>query len=360
MDQQQSLFNNRLKQVIVLMLIVLISALLIFQLTEFLPGLLGGITLYILSRGYYFQLIFKRKWRKGWTALLFILFYLLVISLPVYLSVTLVTPKIAGLAENQDKIVASVQKASDNIKGRFGVELLSPENIKAVTQKLSSFVPKLLSGTVSLLANLLMMFFLLYFMLTGGREMEKNLNRIIPLKPHNIDTLAGETKMMIKANALGIPIICIVQGLFAALGYWIFGMDDWALWGFITGVFAFFPLVGTMIIWVPIVIYMLAQGHTWPAVGLAIYSIVVTGNVDYVARISFMKKIGDVHPLITVLGVIVGLNLFGFVGLVFGPLLISYFLILVKIYSNEFASSHEPHETHDAAPNHEEAGPVKK
>ncbi len=172
--------------------------------------------------------------------------------------------------------------------------------------------------------------------------MEKSLNRIIPFKPHNIDTLAGETKMMIRANAMGIPIICIVQGICAALGYWIFGLDDWAMWGFITGVFAFFPLVGTMIVWVPLCIYLFSQGQNWPGFGLALYSLVVTGNVDYAARISFMKKIGDVHPLITVFGVIVGLKLFGFVGLIFGPLLISYVLVFVKIYMNEFADSHEP------------------
>ena len=118
-------------------------------------------------------------------------------------------------------------------------------------------------------------------------------------------------------------------------------MDDWGLWGFITGVFAFFPLVGTMIVWVPIMLYLFSQGLTWPAIGLGIYSLLVTGNVDYVARISFMKKIGNVHPLITVLGVIVGLDLFGFIGLIFGPLLISYFLILVKIYINEFSENHE-------------------
>jgi predicted PurR-regulated permease PerM len=149
--------------------------------------------------------------------------------------------------------------------------------------------------------------------------------------------LAYETKLMVKANALGIPIICIVQGLVAAFGYWIFGLSDWALWGFLTGVFAFFPLVGTMIIWVPLVAYMYAQGIDWPATWLGLYSLIVTGNVDYLARITLMKKMGDVHPLVTVLGVIVGLNLFGFVGLIFGPLLVSYFLVLVKIYINEFA-----------------------
>ena len=98
-----------------------------------------------------------------------------------------------------------------------------------------------------------------------------------------------------------------------------------------------------MIIWVPLVIYIYASGLDWPATGLMLYSFIVTGNVDYVARITLMKKIGDVHPLITVLGVIVGLNLFGFIGLVFGPLLVSYFLILVKIYFNEF-SEHNHHQ----------------
>lgn len=344
----QNVFNDRLRQILVLIIIILIASLLIGQLAVFLPGLLGGITLYILSRGLYFRLIFKRKWKKGWTALLFIVGYLIIIALPVYLSVTLVTPKINQLIHNQDKIVQSVVSVSQKITEKTGMEMLSPENTRNMAQKISSYVPVLLGGTATMLANVLMMFFLLYFLLIGGRDMEKHLSRIIPLKPHNIDTLASETKMMIKANALGIPIICVVQGIFAALGYWIFGMDDFLLWGFITGVFAFFPLVGTMIIWVPLVIYLIAQGHTWPGVGLAIYSIIVTGNVDYVARITFMKRIGDVHPLVTVLGVIVGLNLFGFVGLIFGPLLVSYFLILVKIYINEFANPHEAAEINNA------------
>jgi predicted PurR-regulated permease PerM len=334
-------FNDRIRQVLVLALIILIAGLLIKQLFVFLPGILGALTLYILSRSYYFKLIFSKKWRKGWTALLFILFYIVIISFPIYLSVNLVSPKVNELLRNQDKVVASVQSVADAVAAKTGMEILSAENIKTAAQKISSIVPMLLSSTATILANLFMMFFLFYFLLVGGRDMEKNLSKLIPLKPANIDILAKETKMMIKANAMGIPIICIVQGLFAALGYYLFGVKDWALWGFLTGIFAFFPLVGTMIIWVPLCIYVFAQNHALAALGLTIYSLLVTGNVDYIARISFMKKIGDVHPLITVLGVIVGLNLFGFVGLIFGPLLISYFLILVKIYVNEFSDNYE-------------------
>ena len=148
--------------------------------------------------------------------------------------------------------------------------------------------------------------------------------------------LAYETKKMVRANALGIPLISIIQGVTATLGYFIFGVNEWMLWGFLTGIFAFFPVVGTMAIWVPLVIYTYAVGDNWNATGLLIYSAVVTGNVDYIARITLLKKMGDVHPVITILGVIVGLGLFGFIGLIFGPLLINYIIVLFKIYMNEF------------------------
>jgi predicted PurR-regulated permease PerM len=92
-----------------------------------------------------------------------------------------------------------------------------------------------------------------------------------------------------------------------------------------------------MIVWVPLVLYLFATGEVTAATWLTFYSFIITGNVDYLARMTLMKRMGDVHPLITVIGVIAGLNLFGFMGLVFGPLLVSYFIILVKIYISEFS-----------------------
>ncbi len=334
-------FNDRLRQLLLLALIILLAFILIGQLYIFLPGLLGGVTLYILSRSLFYRLIYKRQWKKGWTALLFIIAYLIIIATPVYFSIKLVSPKINDLINNQDKVIENLRGFSMKIKDYTGVEILSAENTKSISQKITAFIPKLINSTASVLTNLIMMFFLLYYLLVNGREVERYLNRIIPLKPKNIDTLASETKLMIRANALGIPIICLVQGVFAALGYWIFGVKDWGMWGFVTGVFAFFPLVGTMIVWIPIVISLYSTGQTWTATGLAIYSIIVTGNVDYITRLGLLKKMGNVHPMITVLGVIVGLGLFGFMGLIFGPLLVSYFIILVKIYMNEFTSSHD-------------------
>ncbi len=329
-------FNNRLRQLILLLIIALLAILLLNQLSIFLPGFLGAITFYILTRKWFQQLTGQKKWKKGLTALLFIFGSIILIAIPVYFSVIMVTPKISSLLNNQQEVIQGLQIFSDKLEASVGIKLFTDENTKSVSTKLSALIPGLLNSTAKELINLLMLFFVLYYLLVNGPAIEKYLNKIIPLKPENVDKLANETILMVRANAIGIPIICIVQGVFAAIGYLIFGVKDWGMWGFITGVFAFFPLVGTMIIWVPLVIFLFSTGHNSTGVWLTIYSIVVTGNVDYITRLGLLKKMGNVHPLVTALGVIVGLKLFGFMGLIFGPLLISYFIILIKIYINEF------------------------
>lgn len=334
-------FNNRLRQIILLIIIAFLVIALLTQLYGFLPGLLGAATLYILTRLWYKKLTDKKKWKKGGTALLFILGSIIVIAIPVYFSIKMVSPKINSLLNNQHEVMQGIQIFSDKVEAFSGMKIFSDENTKSVATKISAAIPNLLNSTANVLTNLIMLFFLYYYLLVNGNAIEKYLNKIIPLKEENVDKLADETILMIRANAIGIPIICIVQGIFAAIGYLIFGVKDWGMWGFVTGVFAFFPLVGTMIIWVPLVIYLYSTGNNYTATWLTIYSIVVTGNVDYITRLGLLKKMGNVHPMVTVLGVIVGLKLFGFMGLIFGPLLVSYFLILVKIYINEFTSVKE-------------------
>jgi len=335
-------FNNHLRQVILLALILLLAIMLVTELYLFLPGVLGGVTLFILSRKLYYKLTIQKKWSKGLTSLLFILVCIIIISIPVYFSIRLVSPKINSLINNQQEVIQGLEIFSKKVETYTGMKLFTTANAETLAKNISSYIPSFLNSTANILINLIMMFFLLYYLLYSGREIERYLNHIIPLKQENVDRLGAETNLMIRANAVGIPIICFVQGVFAAIGYLIFGVKDWGMLGFITGVFAFFPLVGTMIVWVPIVIYMYSINQNLLATGLSIYSIIVTGNVDYITRLGLLKKLGNVHPMITVLGVIVGLKLFGFMGLIFGPLLISYLIILIKIYINEFVRNTEP------------------
>lgn len=284
------------------------------------------------------MLIEKKKWKPGWTALLYILVYTIIICLPVYLAVVLVIPKLVAIFNDPVQFMIAVKTFSQKIQDATGIELYNGNSLKNATQRIANNLPTFLTGTANFITNLLLMFFVLYYMLVHGNRMEKYLNNFIPLKESNREILRDETNLMIRANAIGIPLLAIIQGLVAMLGFYIFGIKEYGVWAFLAGVASLIPIVGTGLIWVPLTVYLFGTGHTWQGVGLGIYSLSVLTNVDYVARITILRKIGDVHPLITIFGVIVGLSMFGFLGLVFGPLLISYFIVLVKIYRNEFNS----------------------
>lgn len=329
-------FNYYIKQIIIMLLLLLLILLTVKELYLFLPGLLGAITLYILSRGNYFQLVYHFKWSKSWTAGMFLLVYFLLISLLIYFTVTLLGNQVEPFLKDPAGMLGKAKEAISGIQQKTGLALISDDTLLNLQKKISSFLPVLLNDTVNLLMNLAVMLFVLYYMLIHGKEMESFLQRIIPLKQVNIETLSGETKRLVKASALGIPLISLVQGAVATIGYIIFDVNEFVIWGFLTGVFAFFPVVGTMIIWVPLVLFMYANGDSWHATGLALYSFIITGNADYFSRITLLKKMGHVHPVVTVLGVIVGLGLFGFIGLIFGPLLVNYIILIFRIYSNEF------------------------
>jgi predicted PurR-regulated permease PerM len=354
-------FNDRIRQVLILGLLILMLILAIRELKVFMPGLLGALTLYILSRANYFQLVFNRKWKRSSAALMYVFYYLLLLGLPIFLAIALVGPKVNAFLDDPGAMLISVKQAILQVQERMGVNFISEASLNNSMSRLSQYLPTVLNSTANLLTNLVIMLFLLYYMLYHGREVEMNIFRYMPLKNENTMKLAQETKKMIKANALGIPMISIIQGITATLGYFLFGINEYGLWGFITGVFAFFPVVGTMIVWVPLVIYSYASGDTWNATGLLIYSVVVTGNVDYIARITLLRKMGNVHPVITVLGVLVGLGLFGFIGLIFGPLLVNYIIVVFNIYMNEFSATRiESVGYVDSSVKEEEGGPQKK
>lgn len=329
---------------IILLLLLLILFFLLRELKLFFPGMLGAVTLYILSIGSYSRLVNQKKWRKGWTAGLYLLAYFSLLAILVYFVFILVEQKIQPFLSDPATVLAKARAGINEVQQRMNVVFISPASLNKLQQQLSDFIPGLLNDTWILLSNLATMLFILYYMLVHGAEMENFLGRVIPLRKSNVSMLAYETKRLVKASALGIPIISVIQGITATIGYVLFGVHEYVIWGFLTGVFAFFPVVGTLIVWVPLVLYMYSSGDSWNAAALTVYSLIVTGNIDYIARITLLKKFGNVHPVVTILGVIAGLGMFGFIGFIFGPLLVNYVILLTRIYLQEFshADVHPP------------------
>jgi predicted PurR-regulated permease PerM len=332
-------FNNRIRQVVMLVLILALGALLVQQLYVFFPGLMGAITLYILLRDSYFNLTIKKRWNKSLTSILFVFVIILISAVPIYFTIQMLTHKVGAVLSNPAELIRNAKLVSVEVEKYTGFTILSDRNISGIQQKLASWLPDIINSSANIVSNVAVMCFLLYFLLVSGRTLEHFLDRFIPLKEENVDMLGDETRNMIRANAIGIPILAIVQGVVATIGYWWFDAGDPVLWGFVTAIASLIPIVGTALVWLPLTVWLFAADQTGNGIGLLIYSLVVITNVDYAARITILRKLMDIHPLITVFGVIVGIGLFGFWGVIFGPLLFSYFIILVRIYMNEFAVS---------------------
>ena len=149
-------------------------------------------------------------------------------------------------------------------------------------------------------------------------------------------------RKLIMANALGIPVVALGQGIVALVGYFIFGAPSPILLFALTAAASMIPIVGAAIIYVPICIFMIAEGNTGAGLGLGAYCMIVVGLTDNVLRFTLLKKLEDIHPLNTVFGIIMGMKLFGFMGLVFGPILVSFTLLLIQVYRNEFSDDDTP------------------
>lgn len=328
--------QNRLRQVFFILIILALGIVLFWQLYFFIPAVLGAITLYMVMRRWMFYLTEKEKWRNGWSAFFLIFISFVVILLPIGLLVDLLSEKVTYLITNSNEIIASITKVIRNLEQKIGQEIISDKNLNKLGEMVSQRIPQILGATFNTLATIFFMYFILYFMLVRGREMENRLYEYVPLKDENVNLLRKDIHNIVISNAIGIPVIALLQGIVGIIGYLILGVDSPWFWFVITCITAMLPVIGAALAYLPIAIIFFAKGDNGHGIAMLIYGLGVIGTVDNVFRFALQRKIGNIHPLITVFGVIIGIQLFGFIGLVFGPLLISMFLLLLKIYGNEF------------------------
>lgn len=341
MDTSSQISNNKIRQVFMLAIILLMLGLILFNLSDFLPSLLGALTLYIISRSFNFYLVEKRNWKPWLAAIAIILIALFVIIIPSYLIVDLLVQKIGNAQQYAAQFNDFVDKVTHYVQSKIDIDILSKEN----KQKISEFAGKvsttILNTTLNTLTVILAMFFILYFMLTKARLFERILMGISPLKRSNGKKIGDKFRKLVIANAVGIPVVALGQAIVAVIGYLIFGAPSPLLLFALTFIGSMIPIVGAAIVYVPVGLFMLASGDTVGGIGVIAFGLVIVGLVDNILRFTFLKKLENIHPLNTVFGIILGLKIFGFFGLIFGPILVSITILLMQIYADEFSENQE-------------------
>ena len=328
--------NNAIRQLLLLSFIILLGIILFFQLNTFIPACLGAYTLYVMMRKYMFMLQGKYKWGKNLSASLLMLISFVVILLPFYLLINMLASKIGFAIQHSSEVLNSIKLFIQQYEKKYGLEILTDVNIQKLTTWGAQTLPTILNSTLNTIFAIVVMYFILFFMLTDGRKMESRFYEWAPIKDENLILLRKDLNGMVLSNAIGIPLIALAQGVVGLIGYLLIGVPEPMFWFVITCITSMLPVVGAALAYIPLSLLLFADHDTIRGSIVLIFGLAIIGSVDNIFRFWLQKKLGNVHPLITVFGVIIGVNMFGFIGLIFGPILISLFLIMIRIYANEF------------------------
>jgi predicted PurR-regulated permease PerM len=279
--------------------------------------------------------------KRSLAAVILIFLSFIIILLPFYILVNMLSTKVGFAIQHSNEVLLSIKQFIQQYEKKYQMNILTETNIQKVTNWGAQTLPGVLGATVSTLIAIIVMYFILFFMLTQGRKMESAFYEWAPLKDENIMLLRNDLNKMVLSNAIGIPLIALLQGIVGLIGYILIGVPEPLFWFVITVFTALLPVVGAALAYIPLALLLFAGGDSVRGLIVLGFGLGVVGSVDNIFRFWLAKKLGDVHPLITVFGVIIGINLFGFIGIIFGPILISLFLIMIRIYTNEF--SMKPH-----------------
>ena len=194
-----------------------------------------------------------------------------------------------------------------------------------------------LVGTATRLAlNMTIAFFGLYYLLLNPQETWEGLRPYVPFSAANTDRLRARFRDITTSTLIGTGVTAAIQGAFVALGFWVTGLPNAVFWGVVTIVFAILPVVGSALVWAPGALSLYLQGQIAGAIGLALWGLVVIGNVDNVIRPIVFRRWAQIHPLVTLVGAFAGVRYFGIMGLLIGPLALSYFFELIRMYREEY------------------------
>ena len=323
-------YSNRRK--IILALTIISGAILLYTLRNIFPAFLGAVVLYVLFRPFYSYLRHAQKWPNWLATWTIMLSTFLLLVLPMLTVIMMIGNKLSHLLINTEQITAIIDRVQlffgMNINDDMAIEQL----ISFIQNNLFGGVSTLLNGVLGAIFTLAMMYFMLYFMLINHHAFEKTILKYMPFNPQNSLRFGAELRSSTNSNVLGQGFIAFVQGSLVSLGFVIFNLSDPLFWGVICFFLSFLPIIGAPIVFVPAGLIAVASGYASDGYGIMLWGFLLVTNIDNVIRYFISKYIANTHPLITIIGVIIGIPVFGILGLVFGPLLISWFFLLLKIY----------------------------
>ncbi len=299
-------------------------------------SIIFGILLAYIFYPIYKRLLIQFK-NESLTALLICILVLLIILIPTILI-------LSSLVNQAVNIYLSLQDTGLlDIKEAIPSSLFSSEISTNFAGSLNNLISKTISFLVSRFSNFILnlpvlmlkffvVMFVFFFSLRDGKKAIEYLRSLSPLSKETENKFFIQFKGITNSVLLGQIVVGIFQGLVAGIGYFIFGVPYALTLTLLTMLAGIIPLIGPWLVWVPINIYLFMAGRTGAGIGLLIYGLVVISWLDTLIRPIIVSKRTEINSAIVIVGMIGGLFVFGLLGLILGPLILGYVLLILEIY----------------------------
>ena len=324
------------------LLVAILGAFLLLALLPFTAGLIGAVALHVVCAPAFRRLAHVLP-RRG-AALL----------------VTFLTGALL-LLPGSWLLNALVQQAPETLRGLAGSDVVARlseiriggidlgARLAAASDALAAWVTGRAiaafgSATQGLL-NLVVALFGLYYLLLEADVAWRYVSAMLPFSAEGAEVLRQRFHRVTEAMLLGIALTAVLQGTVVGIGFHLVGLPSPLFWGVVTGLVSVLPVVGSAFVWLPGVVVLVAQGRLGAALALAAIGGIVASNVDNLARPFVYERVSHIHPMITLVGAFAGVRWFGLLGVLIGPLAISYFFELLRIFQAEYGAPHAPLDT---------------
>jgi predicted PurR-regulated permease PerM len=319
---------------------VIVAVLAVIVIQPFLTYIvLAAILTYTLFPVYHF--IQKRTRRPELSSAIAIVIALLLMILPTFFLVSELVKQVSGAYTNFQE--ENLIRLADYLSGLTGNQLdfrtMLTSSIDQIRRAIVGLAPDILGSITEVALGLFIMFFVMFYGFWEGEAFIARMKALMPLDPNLKESLFYEMRTITQAVLYGQVMTAVIQGTLGAIGLLIFGVPNWLFWGALMIIMAFLPVLGTPIIWVPAAVGQILDGNTGRGVGLLIFSSILVLNVDNFIRPRLVSGRTKVHPVLILIGVLGGLKIFGFIGMLVGPLILALLVAFIKFYEQAYVTA---------------------
>lgn len=304
--------------------------------------------------------------RRNVAALLTVLLVTFVIAIPfIFFASSLVAQGIDSVSHVTEWIrQGNLQKLADHPRVLQGMQWLQARltfvdfsklnlegHLLAISKNVGQFLinrgAALLGDAATVVTRFFMLIFFTFYLLRDGEAMIQAIKKLSPLREEQEDRILQKMHAVARSALLGSFLTAVAQGLAGGIGLKLVGIPG-LFWGTLMGFTSFIPVVGTALVWVPAVVYLVILGKVTSAVFLTLWCVVLVGSIDNFLRPFFMRGQADMSTFYIFLAILGGVQWFGLAGIIYGPLILAFAMVMLYIYEVEYHEMLQPVAAHAA------------